>query len=127
MCAGSHAPLPLLAAGLSGKLYSLTPVCRLTTLRHRKPGAAAPQAALAAADPDVVIELAGPKRTATVRVFKGNVLIDVREYYEVNFCGLLRAKQSCRQPAPCHLHICADEACAVRLQKDGKMLPGKKV
>ena len=31
----------------------------------------------------MVIELNGSKRTATVSVFKGKVLVNIREYYEV--------------------------------------------
>jgi hypothetical protein len=51
-----------------------------------------------AGDPDVVVELDGPKRTATVRVFKGKILIDVREYYEVHFRRLCRIdKKQCRR------------------------------
>ena len=41
-----------------------------------------------------MIELDGPKRTASVRVFKGKILIDVREYYEVRSCGPLHCTSS---------------------------------
>jgi len=42
----------------------------------------------------VVIALNGSKRTATVSVFKGKVLINIREYYEVRY--LARLEMPCK-------------------------------
>lgn len=36
------------------------------------------------ASEDFVVDLDGPLRRATVKVFKGNVQVDLREFYEVN-------------------------------------------
>ena len=44
----------------------------------------------------MVIELNGTKRTATVSVFKGKVLINIREYYEVRL--LARITVPCKSP-----------------------------
>ncbi len=42
----------------------------------------------------MVIELNGSKRTVTVSVFKGKVLINIREYYEVRY--LVRLRSPCK-------------------------------